>query len=618
MHRHETAVSADEYRAGTREPVQWEIKKGLYARGGKRVLDFVLAIFGLILFAPILILIAFAVKLTSRGPVLFHQMRVGRGGVPFKIVKFRTMSAGAEVHGPGITAGGDARITTLGRFLRRFKLDELPQLLNVLAGEMSFVGPRPELPVYVARYSPLQRGILALRPGITGADAIAYRDEEKILGEAAEPARFYEDVILPDKVALSLEYLESITLRGDLRIIISTLKSVMRSANAGCRSENMFCTEHSAELLGREPVEIDLEDARRLIDGRSVLVTGAAGSIGSELCRQIAPLSPKKLVCLDHDADGIDRLQRMMVGTLRSGCTSFVVADVGDRRAMRDCLAENKIEFIFHAAAHKHLPALESRVAEAVRNNVFALDALLQTAEEGGCRAFVLISSDKAVNPSSVMGATKRIGELMLASRPERGMRCVSVRFGNVLGSSGSVVPILQEQLRRGLPLTITHPESKRFFMTSGEAVSLALEAFAIGAHGEILVLEMGAPVKIVDLARKMIRLGSRGSEARTIRFTGLRPGEKLEEELFYAREAVGKTACEKIFSATGEKTNWTKLRQGLETLRDNLNGGDASRLRAALREIVPEYAAPLLPSVEPSRHDEAVPVLHAVHDEAS
>ncbi len=285
---------------------------------------------------------------------------------------------------------------------------------------------------------------------------------------------------------------------------------------------------------------------------------------------------------------------------------------------MRGCLAKNNIEFIFHAAAHKHLPALESRVAEAVRNNVFALDALLQTAEEGGCRAFVLISSDKAVNPSSVMGATKRIGELMLASRPQCGMRCVAVRFGNVLGSSGSVVPILQEQLRRGLPLTITHPESKRFFMTSGEAVSLALEAFAIGAHGEILVLEMGAPVKIVDLARKMIRLGRHDSRATSICFTGLRAGEKLEEELFYPQEVVERTACEKIFCAKGEKPSWTELRQGLERLRGCVNVGDSARLRAALREIVPEYAFRPLPNAESTGHDAALPVLHAAHDEAS
>jgi lipopolysaccharide/colanic/teichoic acid biosynthesis glycosyltransferase/nucleoside-diphosphate-sugar epimerase len=618
MHRHEPAVSRGENGVGTSVPAQLEIQEGYYARGGKRVLDIVLAIFGLIFLAPILILIAFSVKLTSRGPMLFRQVRVGRCGVLFKIVKFRTMSVGAEARGFGITVGGDPRVTTLGRFLRRYKLDELPQLWNILVGEMSLVGPRPELPVYVARYSPRQRGVLALRPGITGTDAIAYRDEEELLAAAPDAARRYEDVILPDKLALSLEYLEGLSVRKDLEIIIETLQSVIRATKRRARSSNAISAGDFVELLGREPVAIDLKGARRLIEGRSVLVTGAAGSIGSELCTQIVRLNPKRLVCLDHDAGGIERLQRMMATLSPLDRISFVAADVGDRRALRGCLARNNIDFIFHAAAHKHLPALESRVDEAVRNNVFALDALLQTAEGGGCRAFLLISSDKAVNPSSVMGATKRIGELMLASRPQRGMRCVAVRFGNVLGSSGSVVPILQEQLRRGLPLTITHPESKRFFMTSGEAVSLALEAFAIGAHGEILVLEMGAPVNIVDLARRMTRLGYHDLRAASINFTGLRPGEKLEEELFYPQEVVERTACEKIFRAKGEKTSWTELRHGLERLRGCVDVGDAARLRAALGEIVPQYAFRPLPNAEPTGHDAALPVLHAAHDEAS
>jgi lipopolysaccharide/colanic/teichoic acid biosynthesis glycosyltransferase/nucleoside-diphosphate-sugar epimerase len=618
MHRHEPAVSEAECGVGTSDPALLEIKKGFYARWGKRVLDIVPAIFGLIFLAPILLLIACVVKLTSRGPILFRQVRVGRRGVPFKIVKFRTMSVGASARGFGITVGGDARITTLGRFLRRYKLDELPQLWNVLAGEMSFVGPRPELPVYVARYSPLQRGVLALRPGITGTDAVAYSDEEELLAAAPDAAECYEDVILPDKLGLSSEYLEKLSVRKDLEIIIETLKSVIRAAKRPPRSSNAFRVCDFVELLGREPVAIDLKCARWLIEGRSVLVTGAAGSIGSELCRQIVRLNPKRLVCLDYDAGGIERLQRMMAGMPRSDRARFVVADVGDRRAMRGCLAKHNIDFIFHAAAHKHLPALESRVAEAVRNNVFVLDALLETAEERGCHAFVLISSDKAVNPSSVMGATKRIGELMLAARPQRGMRCVAVRFGNVLGSSGSVVPILQEQLRRGLPLTITHPESKRFFMAGSEAVSLALEAVAIGAHGEILVLEMGAPVKIVDLAERMIRLSRPDSRAASMRFTGLRAGEKLVEELFYPQEVVERTAFKKIFCAKGEKLSWTELRQGLEKLRGCVNTGDSARLRAALREIVPEYTFEPLSNAEPTGDDAALSVLHAAHDEAS
>ncbi len=564
---------------------------GIYARGGKRVFDFVFSLAGLIFLAPLMLAIACAVKLTSRGPVFFRQIRVGKSGDSFQILKFRTMCGDAESRGAEITVAGDPRITPLGRILRRYKIDELPQLWNVLRGEMSVVGPRPEVPFYVARYTSRQGVVLDVRPGITGVDAIEYRDEEALLAAAAAPARCYEDAILPDKLALSLEYLKRITILEDLRILFGTLRSVVWPSQRAAVSPDCSTAEDIAELLGREPVKIDLDASRALIEGRAVLVTGAAGSIGSELCRQIIALNPARLVCLDFDGAGIIRLRQLLDRFAGSNRASFVVADVGNRRAMRDCLAANKVNCIFHAAAHKHLPALESNVVEAVRNNVFALEVLLQAAEDASCGGFVLISSDKAVNPSSVMGATKRIGELMLASRPQLQMRCVAVRFGNVLGSSGSVVPILAEQLRSGAPLTITDPESKRFFMTGGEAASLALEAFAIGRHGEILVLEMGEPVKIVDLAKKMAGLLRRDESRVEIVYTGLRAGEKLEEELYYAHEIVTWNAGSRICRARGECPSWDKLCQGLGQLRVSVSDGDPASIRAALREIVPEYA---------------------------
>jgi lipopolysaccharide/colanic/teichoic acid biosynthesis glycosyltransferase/nucleoside-diphosphate-sugar epimerase len=618
MHRHEIALLSHSSSEDKPDAARPPLNKGLYARGGKRIVDTVLATAGLVFLAPLLFVIGCAVKLTSRGPVFFRQVRIGRRGVPFKIVKFRTMNLDAESSGSGITVSGDPRITPFGRVLRRYKFDELPQLWNVLVGDMSVVGPRPELPAYVARYTRQQRAVVTVRPGLTGRDAIAYRDEEDLLAAGGDPARFYEDVILPEKLALNLDYLGHVTFLNDLEIVIETLKSVIRPARWATDSPNALSADHFAELLGRQPVEIDLEAARRLIKGRSVLVTGAGGSIGSELSMQIARLNPAKLVCLDHDAIGIKRLPRLLTGLLPSDRISFEVADVGDRIAMRRCLAENKIEYLFHAAAHKHLPALESRVAEAVRNNVFALDILLQTAEDEGCRAFLLISSDKAVNPTSVMGATKRVGELMLASRPPRQMRCVAVRFGNVLGSSGSVVPILQEQIRRGLPLTITHAESKRFFMTGGEAVSLALETFAIGNHGDILVLEMGAPVKILDLARELIRMSRREGGDVSIRFTGLRPGEKLEEELFYPHEAVEKTPREKILRVRNARLDWIQLRDGLESLRASLNSDNSSSLRSALRRIVPEYLPRALRVDEPRSDDARLAILQATRDESN
>ncbi len=234
---------------------------------------------------------------------------------------------------------------------------------------------------------------------------------------------------------------------------------------------------------------------------------------------------------------------------------------------------------------------MEWNAHEAVKNNVISLVSLLDLAEENECRSFVLISSDKAVNPTSVMGATKRTGELILSCRPANSMRCVTVRFGNVLGSSGSVVRILQEQLRTNQPLTITHPEIKRFFMTTREAVSLVLQAFAIGEHGDILVLDMGEPIRIIDLARSLIRLSGKNECQVAIQFTGLRPGEKLQEELFYPAEKVLPTSFQKIKKASGEPVEWSNLTRQLQELKATLTLNGAAPIRARLREIVPEYS---------------------------
>jgi len=247
-------------------------------------------------------------------------------------------------------------------------------------------------------------------------------------------------------------------------------------------------------------------------------------------------------------------------------------------------------EIIFHAAAYKHVPMMESNVQEAVKNNVVGLIGLLDLAAEAGCKSFVLISSDKAVNPTNVMGATKRICELVISSRPPNGMRCVSVRFGNVLGSSGSVIPVLKQQLRNHQPLTITHPDIKRFFMITPEAVALVLQAFAIGDHGDILVLDMGEPVRILDLARSLIRLSGKSEHDVEIQFTGLRDGEKLKEELFYEHEKVAPTSCDRIKRTNGSLKNWTGLCRQLDELRASMTVDGAAPIRSKIREIVPEY----------------------------
>ena len=344
------------------------------------------------------------------------------------------------------------------------------------------------------------------------------------------------------------------------------------------------------DLLGRDPVQIDLEAVRREITGRTVVVTGAAGSIGSELCRQILDYSPAQLVCLDQNETGLFFLRLSLIQHKNGAQLAFRVVDVCDVDRVRALLSEFIPEIIFHAAAYKHVPMMESNVQEAVKNNVLGLIGLLDLAAEAGCQSFVLISSDKAVNPTNVMGATKRICELILSSRPVNGMRCVSVRFGNVLGSSGSVIPVLKQQLGSHQPLTITHPDIRRFFMISPEAVALVLQAFAIGHHGDILVLDMGESVRILDLARSLIRLSGKSEQDVEIKFTGLREGEKLNEELFYGHENVIPTSCEKIKRTNGALRNWPELCHQLEELRVSLSIDGAAPIRSKMKEIVPEY----------------------------
>ncbi len=331
------------------------------------------------------------------------------------------------------------------------------------------------------------------------------------------------------------------------------------------------------DLLGRNPVHVDLDAVRREITGRSVLVTGAAGSIGSELCRQILAYSPARLVCLDQAETGLFYLRHELLSDddpFNKGDAIdrvFSLADVSDGERMRRVFSEFTPEIIFHVAL---------------------LD-LLELAEAGGAKRFVLISSDKAVNPSSVMGASKRICELILSSRPSASMHCVSVRFGNVLGSSGSVIPVLQGQLRNHQPLTITHSEMKRFFMSISEAVALVLQASAIGNRGDILVLDMGDPVRILDLARSLIRLSGKSEGDVEIHFTGLREGEKLEEQLFYAHEEVISTVCPKIKQTKGPVRDWGELSLQLDDLRASITIDGPAPVRAKIKEIVTEYCPP-------------------------
>jgi FlaA1/EpsC-like NDP-sugar epimerase len=343
-----------------------------------------------------------------------------------------------------------------------------------------------------------------------------------------------------------------------------------------------------ADLLGRKPVDLDLELVREHIRDRVVMVTGAAGSIGSELCRQIMTYEPKLLLCVDQNETGIFNLEHQLAQCGSDEQNVFCVADVCNPERMRKIFLTYGVEIVFHAAAYKHVHVMEANVEEAVSNNVFGLLALLNVAQSSNCSTFVMISSDKAVNPSNVMGCTKRVGELILATWPGERLRCVSVRFGNVLGSNGSVIPLFQEQIRRNQPITITHPEMTRFFMTISEAVCLVLQAFAIGRDGDILVLDMGEPVRIEELAKTLVRLS--GKSHQEFKFIGPRPGEKLFEELFYPDERVLQSVCKKITCTESVRLAWPVLKRGLDELYVAVSLGGRASILAQLKLIVPQF----------------------------
>ncbi|MEP7345326.1 MAG: nucleoside-diphosphate sugar epimerase/dehydratase [Gemmatimonadaceae bacterium] len=346
------------------------------------------------------------------------------------------------------------------------------------------------------------------------------------------------------------------------------------------------------DLLRRAPIETDIEAIRPIIKNQTILVTGAGGSIGSEICRQIARLMPSRLVLLGHGENSIFEIWQELRESHPTLCMTPVIADVRDRRRMHRVVAEYAPNAIFHAAAHKHVPLMELNVADAVSNNVIGTRNTVEAAERAGTPYFVLISSDKAVQPSSVMGATKRVAEQVVQLAGARtGRAYVSVRFGNVLGSRGSVIPTFLSQMRQGGPVTVTHPDMCRFFITIPEAVQLVLQACALSRRGEVFMLDMGEPVRIVDLASDLIRLS--GLQVGTdieIRFTGMRPGEKLFEEMFSQGEEVMPTPHPKVLRARqAELAPGIPVR--LEALVSAIDVGVTDmQLRRLLRHLVPDF----------------------------
>jgi len=343
------------------------------------------------------------------------------------------------------------------------------------------------------------------------------------------------------------------------------------------------------DLLGREQVSLDQQAIKAFVSGKKVLVTGAAGSIGSELCRQIARFSPNTMILLDQDETGIFWISRELQDRFSQISHHSFVTDICDEQKIDSIFESHKPDIIFHTAAYKHVPLMEAQADEAVKNNIFGTRTVADLAAKHEVEKFVFISTDKAVNPTSVMGATKRVGEMICETlNAKNHTKFVSVRFGNVLDSRGSVIPIFREQIKKGGPVTVTHPDMQRYFMSTPEACLLVLEAGAIGKGGEVFVLDMGKPIKIVDLAKEMIRLsGYEPDKDIPIVFVGERPGEKLFEDTLTVKEQNQATKNKKIFVAKLSSVDEDTLHELLQKL------GTLSKreeIIAALQSIIPNY----------------------------
>ena len=823
----------------------------------KRTFDVCVAALGLLLTAPLLILVSALIKLDSPGPVIFRQVRVGQGFRPFAIQKFRTMAADAPGTCLPLTVGQDPRITRIGRILRKFKLDELPQLLNVLKGDMSFVGPRPEVPRYVERLRSDFSEVLTVRPGITDLASLRYIDEAALLAYSSNPEEEYQLKVLPEKLRLAKLYIHHMSLWLDLAIVIQTLLHIARLpvvvftlpelkaaveptvaspwmglssfimrwrkpivvvldvvliilANyfafalrydgsipegeihtfeqtvlalvairgvafalfglneglwrytsiwdlqniiggvltstvvfygwvhwvmeihsyprsifaidailligllAGVRlpsrvlrdkpifqkkrkvlvvgagdsgervvremktrtvfncqpigfvddnvsllnqrihgvrvlgtvqdlpklieglkpevvvvavpnatpeflrdlviklepynisiktlpaKEELLADQSTVsqirnvslpDLLSRAPIDLDNEATRQMVRGKCVLITGAGGSIGSELARQITLFEPRELLLYERHENSLYNIHKELDDQRLAFSIVPLIGDVTDAQRLCAVLEQYKPQILFHAAAHKHVPLVELNPLEAVKNNCIGTRVTAEAASLYGIEQFVHISTDKAVNPSSVMGATKRVAELIIQdiARTSR-TRFLLVRFGNVLGSSGSVLLRFQDQIKTGGPVTVTHPEIRRYFMLIPEAVQLVLQAATIGEQGHIYILDMGEQIKVLDIARSLIRLsGLIPGKDIPIRFVGLRSGEKLYEELVGDGEIAVRSSLDKILQIrTINQLDFEEFREKLSALEAASYRDESSVLLERLKEIVP------------------------------
>jgi FlaA1/EpsC-like NDP-sugar epimerase len=400
-------------------------------------------------------------------------------------------------------------------------------------------------------------------------------DEILVAIPSASKERLREIVAIAQESGLPVRIIPGLLATSDERITMDKVREVQIE-----------------DLLGRKPVKLQLEEIAGYLKGERVLVTGAGGSIGSELCRQVARFEPESLLLLGRGENSIYEIDRELNESYPSLHKIPIIADIRDRARLTQIFSEYRPTVVFHAAAHKHVPLMESAPDEAVKNNVFGTKNVAELADAYGVKRFVMISTDKAVNPTSVMGATKRVAEMVIQMLAEKSKtKFCAVRFGNVLGSRGSVIPLFKHQIAKGGPITVTHPEMVRYFMTIPEAVSLVIQAGAMGEKGELFILDMGEPVKIVDLARDLIRLSGLVPEKDIqIEFCGVRPGEKLYEEILTAEEGANTTRHERIYVGKPDDFDPEHLRKDLTYLERWVSVADRVKVVEKLYEMIPQY----------------------------
>jgi FlaA1/EpsC-like NDP-sugar epimerase len=423
----------------------------------------------------------------------------------------------------------------------------------------------------------------------------------RVLGATADLPHLLRDN-KPDEILIAVpsasgEFRRSVvTTTRELGVPVKTLPGLHELISGEIDLAAQIRPVQVEDVLGRDPVDVDLDSAAPYVEGKTVLVTGAGGSIGSELCRQLTRLGPQRLILVELGEGALFEIERELVDERGFSAAVPVLADVGNPTKMRQVFERYEPSVVFHAAAYKHVPLMEANPLESVRNNALATKVVVDAAVEHGAHRFVLVSTDKAVNPKTVMGQSKAVCEWVVeayGAREDIATRFVAVRFGNVLGSSGSVIPIFRRQIEKGGPLTVTHPEMTRFFMTIPEAASLVIQSGAIGGEGHVFVLDMGEPVKIVELAEQMIRLSGKDPDEIGIDFVGARPGEKLHEELWGCAESVVATAHPKINRVSGPVVDAVWLEEELGELERLVEAGETlevvSRLAAMSRD--PRYA---------------------------